>query len=188
MNPKLKKTEEELSKISSGIGKVFLETIRQTERIKGSKLLNIDPRYQIYFSLQYTNLNFYFKGTVKENWKGVQVKTWTLQELMATYMSSTWCSCLEKFNLFLNFKVSTLDIEIKCLRLMQYLHKSSNLWSYNENKSIWSITALLNSIFRSAARTPGANREPRYKLRYNSPAWASPSRDTMHARYTCNTS
>ena len=67
MNPKLKKTEEELSKISSGIGKVFLETIRQTERIKGSKLLNIDPRYQIYFSLQYTNLNFYFKGTVKEN-------------------------------------------------------------------------------------------------------------------------
>ncbi|XP_023321737.1 uncharacterized protein LOC111696374 [Eurytemora carolleeae] len=78
MNPKLKKTEEELSKISSGIGKVFLETIRQTERIKGSKLLNIDPR--------------------------------------------------------------------------------------------------------SAARTPGANREPRYKLRYNSPAWASPSRDTMHAR------
>jgi len=35
---------------------------------------------------------------------------------------------------------------------------------------------------RSAARTPGANKEPRYKLRYNSPAWASPSRDTMHAR------
>jgi len=74
----VRRREEELSKISSGIGKVFLHTIRQTERIKNAKLQNIDPR--------------------------------------------------------------------------------------------------------SAARTPGANREPSYKLRYNSPAWASPSRDTMHAR------
>jgi hypothetical protein len=36
---------------------------------------------------------------------------------------------------------------------------------------------------RSAARTPSANKEPRYGLRYTSPAWASPSRDTMHARW-----
>ena len=35
---------------------------------------------------------------------------------------------------------------------------------------------------RSAARTPAANKIPKYKLRYQSPVWASPSRDTYHAR------
>ena len=40
----MKRHEEELSKISSGIGKVFLQTIKQTERIKNAKLQNIDPR------------------------------------------------------------------------------------------------------------------------------------------------
>jgi len=45
------------------------------------------------------------------------------------------------------------------------------------------IFLVLNLGFdRSAARTPSANKEPRYGLRYTSPAWASPSRDTMHAR------
>ena len=35
---------------------------------------------------------------------------------------------------------------------------------------------------RSAARTPAANKMPKYRLRYDSPAWASPSRDTFHGR------
>lgn len=35
---------------------------------------------------------------------------------------------------------------------------------------------------RSAARTPAANKVPKYRLRYDSPAWASPSRDTFHGR------
>ena len=35
---------------------------------------------------------------------------------------------------------------------------------------------------RSAARTPAANKMPKYRLRYDSPAWASPSRDTCHGR------
>ena len=42
----VRRREEELSKISSGIGKVFLHTIRQTERIKNAKLQNIDPRWE----------------------------------------------------------------------------------------------------------------------------------------------
>ena len=70
--------EEELSKISSGIGKVFLDTIKKTEKIRSARQTNIDPR--------------------------------------------------------------------------------------------------------SAARTPAANKMPKYRLRYDSPAWASPSRDTMHGR------
>ena len=41
---------------------------------------------------------------------------------------------------------------------------------------------LTNIDPRSAARTPAANRMPKYRLRYDSPAWASPSRDTMHGR------
>ena len=43
---------------------------------------------------------------------------------------------------------------------------------------------------RSAARTPAANKMPKYRLRYDSPAWASPSRDTYHGRYgvTCHVS
>lgn len=75
---KMKRNEEELKKISSGIGKVFLDTIRKTEKIRSARGTNIDPR--------------------------------------------------------------------------------------------------------SAARTPSANRMPKYRLRYDSPAWASPSRDTLHAR------
>jgi len=75
---KLRRHEEELMKISNGIGKVFLDTIKKTERIRSARLTNIDPR--------------------------------------------------------------------------------------------------------SAARTPAANRMPKYRLRYDSPAWASPSRDTMHGR------
>jgi len=75
---KMRRNEEELKKISSGIGKVFLDTIRKTERIRSSRGTTIDPR--------------------------------------------------------------------------------------------------------SAARTPAANRMPKYRLRYDSPAWASPSRDTLHAR------
>ena len=42
----VRRREEELSKISTGIGKVFLHTIRQTERIKNAKLQNIDPRWE----------------------------------------------------------------------------------------------------------------------------------------------
>eukprot|EP00092_Neocalanus_flemingeri_P088575 GFUD01111932.1.p1 GENE.GFUD01111932.1~~GFUD01111932.1.p1 ORF type:complete len:418 (+),score=120.36 GFUD01111932.1:59-1312(+) len=75
---KLRRHEEELMKISSGIGKVFLDTIKKTEKIRSARLTNIDPR--------------------------------------------------------------------------------------------------------SAARTPAANKMPKYRLRYDSPAWASPSRDTMHGR------
>merc|ERR1719234_2494675 len=75
---KMRRNEEELKKISSGIGKVFLDTIRKTERIRSLRGTTIDPR--------------------------------------------------------------------------------------------------------SAARTPAANRMPKYRLRYDSPAWASPSRDTLHAR------
>jgi len=75
---KLRRHEEELTKISSGIGKVFLDTIKKTEKIRSARITNIDPR--------------------------------------------------------------------------------------------------------SAARTPAANKMPKYRLRYDSPAWASPSRDTMHGR------
>jgi len=75
---KLRRNEEELMKISSGIGKVFLDTIKKTEKIRSARITNIDPR--------------------------------------------------------------------------------------------------------SAARTPAANKMPKYRLRYESPAWASPSRDTMHGR------
>merc|ERR1711971_1366189 len=43
---KMKRNEEELMKISckSGIGKVFLNTIQQREKIKTARLANIDPR------------------------------------------------------------------------------------------------------------------------------------------------
>jgi len=75
---KLRRHEEELKKISNGIGKVFLDTIQKTEKIRSARQTNIDPR--------------------------------------------------------------------------------------------------------SAARTPAANKMPKYRLRYDSPAWASPSRDTMHGR------
>ena len=36
------------------------------------------------------------KGTVKEKWKGVKAETWESQELIDTFKSSIWCSCLEK--------------------------------------------------------------------------------------------
>lgn len=75
---KMRRNEEELQKISSGIGKVFLDTIRKTEQIRSTRITQIDPR--------------------------------------------------------------------------------------------------------SAARTPAANKMPKFRLRYESPAWASPSRDTHHAR------
>ena len=41
-DPQLKKEEEELSKIATGIGKVFLKEIREREKIRASRL--IDPR------------------------------------------------------------------------------------------------------------------------------------------------
>ena len=41
---------------------------------------------------------------------------------------------------------------------------------------------------RSAARTPAANKVPKYRLRYDSPAWASPSRDTFHGRSVSSSS
>ncbi|GIY08705.1 actin-binding LIM protein 3 [Caerostris darwini] len=44
VDPQLKKEEEELSKIATGIGKVFLKTVREREKIKAWKKSNLDPR------------------------------------------------------------------------------------------------------------------------------------------------
>ncbi|XP_076266584.1 actin binding LIM protein Uncoordinated 115a isoform X6 [Rhynchophorus ferrugineus] len=41
---KLKKEEEELTKIASGIGKVFLKNVKEREKIKQYKAANLDPR------------------------------------------------------------------------------------------------------------------------------------------------
>nr|CAD7444958.1 unnamed protein product [Timema bartmani] len=41
---KLKKEEEELSKIATGIGKVFLQNVREREKVRQWKLANMDPR------------------------------------------------------------------------------------------------------------------------------------------------
>lgn len=41
---KLKKEEEELSKISTGIGKVFLQNVREREKMRQWKLAHLDPR------------------------------------------------------------------------------------------------------------------------------------------------
>lgn len=41
---KLKKEEEELSKIASGIGKVFLKNVQDREKFKQWKAANLDPR------------------------------------------------------------------------------------------------------------------------------------------------
>lgn len=41
---KLKKEEEELSKISTGIGKVFLKEVKEREKIKKWKAAHLDPR------------------------------------------------------------------------------------------------------------------------------------------------
>ncbi|XP_022253548.1 actin-binding LIM protein 1-like [Limulus polyphemus] len=43
-DPRLKKEEEELSKIASGIGKVFLKTVQEREKIRAWKKSHIDPR------------------------------------------------------------------------------------------------------------------------------------------------
>lgn len=44
IDPKLKKEEEELSKIASGIGKVFLKEVQEREKIKMYKAAHLDPR------------------------------------------------------------------------------------------------------------------------------------------------
>ncbi|XP_069699460.1 actin-binding LIM protein 2 isoform X3 [Periplaneta americana] len=41
---KLKKEEEELSKIATGIGKVFLQNVREREKLRQWKLAHLDPR------------------------------------------------------------------------------------------------------------------------------------------------
>ncbi|CAH0555815.1 unnamed protein product [Brassicogethes aeneus] len=41
---KLKKEEEELSKIASGIGKVFLKNVQEREKVKKLRAAHIDPR------------------------------------------------------------------------------------------------------------------------------------------------
>ncbi|KAG8202041.1 hypothetical protein JTE90_010409 [Oedothorax gibbosus] len=41
---KLKKEEEELTKIATGIGKVFLKTVKEREKLKAWKRSNLDPR------------------------------------------------------------------------------------------------------------------------------------------------
>lgn len=43
-DPHLKKEEEELSKIASGIGKIFLKTVQEREKFRKWKRANIDPR------------------------------------------------------------------------------------------------------------------------------------------------
>ncbi|GFV82522.1 actin-binding LIM protein 1 [Trichonephila clavipes] len=44
VDPQLKKEEEELSKIATGIGKVFLKTVKDREKLKAWKRSNLDPR------------------------------------------------------------------------------------------------------------------------------------------------
>ncbi|XP_075679054.1 actin-binding LIM protein 3-like isoform X1 [Dermatophagoides pteronyssinus] len=44
VNPQLKKEEEELSKIATGIGKVFLKTVKEREKIMAYRRANLDPR------------------------------------------------------------------------------------------------------------------------------------------------
>lgn len=43
-DPQLKKEEEELSKIASGIGKIFLQTLKEREKLRSWKKANLDPR------------------------------------------------------------------------------------------------------------------------------------------------
>ncbi|XP_023215767.1 actin-binding LIM protein 3-like [Centruroides sculpturatus] len=43
-DPQLKKEEEELAKIATGIGKVFLKTVKERERIRAWKRIHLDPR------------------------------------------------------------------------------------------------------------------------------------------------
>lgn len=44
VDPQLKKEEEELTKIASGIGKVFLKTVKEREKIMAYRRANLDPR------------------------------------------------------------------------------------------------------------------------------------------------
>lgn len=41
---RLKREEEELSKIATGIGKVFLKEVKEREKLKKIKMANLDPR------------------------------------------------------------------------------------------------------------------------------------------------
>lgn len=43
-DPQLKKEEQELSKIASGIGKVFLKTVHEREKVRAWKRAHMDPR------------------------------------------------------------------------------------------------------------------------------------------------
>lgn len=43
-DPQLKKEEEELSKIANGIGKIFLQTLKEREKLRAWKRNNLDPR------------------------------------------------------------------------------------------------------------------------------------------------
>ena len=43
-DPQLKKEEQELSKITSGIGKVFLKTVHEREKVRSWKRAHMDPR------------------------------------------------------------------------------------------------------------------------------------------------
>lgn len=43
-DPQLKKEEEELSKIANGIGKIFLQTLKEREKLRAWKRANLDPR------------------------------------------------------------------------------------------------------------------------------------------------
>ncbi|XP_046993366.1 actin-binding LIM protein 3 isoform X3 [Schistocerca americana] len=43
-DPKLKKEEQELSKIATGIGKVFLQNVREREKLRQWKMAHLDPR------------------------------------------------------------------------------------------------------------------------------------------------
>lgn len=44
VDEKLKKEEEELNKIASGIGKVFLKDVKKREELKAWKAAHLDPR------------------------------------------------------------------------------------------------------------------------------------------------
>ena len=44
IDPHLKKEEEELAKISSGIGRVFLKTVKEREKVMAYRKANLDPR------------------------------------------------------------------------------------------------------------------------------------------------
>ena len=43
-DPRLRKEEEELSKIANGIGKIFLQTLKEREKLRAWKRANLDPR------------------------------------------------------------------------------------------------------------------------------------------------